>query len=116
MWELSLIHPSKVMGAFPKGDLLPLGDRATVVATLSQLYPTFRFPAYPKFPNMGTLTEETYHIDFNIPDTDPVVMIGIDVYEGDRSIILQLLHPLCDTTHWRLLDLIRGELLNLETV
>ncbi|MDX2229713.1 MAG: hypothetical protein NW220_08750 [Leptolyngbyaceae cyanobacterium bins.349] len=116
MWELSLIHPSKVVASFPKGDLLPLGDRATVVTTLSKLYPAFRFPAYPKFPNMGTITEEDYHLDFTIPNTEPIVMIGIDVYEGEKAIVLQLLHPLCELTQWRLLDLTRGELLNLETV
>jgi hypothetical protein len=111
MWELSLIHPAKVSGSFPKGDLLPLGDRAVVVTTLSHLYPTFRFPAYPKFPNIGTITEDTYHLDFTIPDKEPIVMIGIDVYEGEKAIVLHLLHPLCESTHWRLLDLTRGELL-----
>jgi len=116
MWELSLIHPAKVSGSFPKGDLLPLGNHAAVVTTLSKIYPNFRFPAYPKFPNIGTITEDTYHLDFTIPDKEPIVMIGIDVYEGEKAVILKLLHPLCKSTHWRLLDLTRGELLNLETV
>lgn len=112
MWELSLIKPSKVTASFPKGDLLPLGDRATVVASLSKLYPEFRFPAYPKFPNIGTIVEEEYHLDFNIPDTELVVMIGIDVYEGDKTIVLNVLRPLCEINQWYLLDLTRGELLN----
>lgn len=116
MWELSLIHPAKVSGSFPKGDLLPLGDRATVIDILSKLSPAFRFPAYPKFPNIGTITEETYHLDFNIPDKEPIVMIGIDVYEGEKAVVLKLLGSLCDATQWRLLDLTRGELLNPETV
>lgn len=111
MWELSLIHPAKVSGSFPKGDLLPLGDRKKVVKTLSDLYPAFRFPAYPKFPNIGTITEETYHLDFNIPDQKAIVMIGIDVYEGEKAAILSLLQPLCESTHWRILDLTQGELL-----
>lgn len=114
MWELSLIHSSKVIASFPAGDLLPLGDRETIVTTLAKLYPTFRFPAYPKFPNIGTITEEAYHLDFNIPDTKPIVMVGIDVYEGDRATVLKLLHPLCESTQWRLLDLTLGELIDIE--
>lgn len=113
MWELSLIHPSKVAGSFPKGDLLPLGDRKTIVATLSKVYPTFRFPAYPKFPNIGTITEEAYHLDFNIPDMEYIVMVGIDVYEGNQEVVLNLLQPLCAKTQWRLLDLTSGELIHL---
>ncbi|MDX2239116.1 MAG: hypothetical protein NW224_00355 [Leptolyngbyaceae cyanobacterium bins.302] len=114
MWELSLIHPSKVTASFPAGDLLPLGDRKTIVTILSKLYPTFRFPAYPKFPNIGTITEEDYHLDFNIPDAKSIVMVGIDVYEGDQATVLKLLRPLCESTQWRLLDLTLGELINVE--
>ncbi|EKQ68821.1 hypothetical protein OsccyDRAFT_3372 [Leptolyngbyaceae cyanobacterium JSC-12] len=112
MWELSLIHPFQVAASFPKGDLLPLGDRKTVVTTLSRLYPTFRFPAYPKFPNIGTIIEEDYHLDFHIPDSELIVMVGIDVYEGDKATVLKLLRPLCESTQWHLLDLIHGELID----
>jgi hypothetical protein len=113
-WELSLIYPAKAGASFPKCDLLPLGDRNSVVATLAKLYPEFRFPAYPKFPNIGTMVEEDYHLEFNIPDTESILMVGVDVYTGDRAIVLQLLQPLCKTTQWRLLDLTRGELVSAE--
>lgn len=84
----------------------PLGERASVVATLTALLPAIDYSDN----SWGILEEEDYSIEFNTGDESTTGTIMLHIRgEGAPMAVIKLI---CDATGWAALDTSEGSFLD----
>ncbi len=115
-WEIDLINPVKAINAvetLTNADLLPLGRKSDVLLVLAQTCPALKVPLHPDSPERGGIVGDDYHLEFYIPDSEPILMLGFDVVSGEEKAVLKVIHNICRTTGWRAFDPAQEKFINL---
>jgi len=85
-WDVLLIRPrnptASVAELSDKDDVLPLGPLSSVLTELAAALPTLDLSD----PTWGRLDSETFSIEFNIGDQDPVDTVMLHVRGGDEAL------------------------------
>ncbi|MCY7393327.1 MAG: hypothetical protein LH647_18070 [Leptolyngbyaceae cyanobacterium CAN_BIN12] len=113
--QIDLINISETITSFEgvtNADMLPLGRRSEVLSVLSKNCPDWKFPVHPTHPDRGGVVSEQCHLEFYIPDDEPILMLGLDVYTGDDAVVMGVIRSICQATGWRAFDPAEEELID----
>ena len=107
-WDVILMNvPSNIeSSAEIEEDLPVLGSKTEVLSMLSNTLPSIVLSD----PTWGILDGDSFSIEFNIGDEDPVHTIMLHVRGSDD--VIEVIDRICQYSRWRALDTSTGDFMN----